>query len=79
VAGHALVAGVDVGAEVAEGMADVEPSPLGYGNMSITNSFRREGSKPSESGPVGLAAWYVPSSSQRSCQRASISLARAAP
>ena len=36
VAVHAHEAGVDVGADVAERVADVQPAPLGYGNMSST-------------------------------------------
>src|SRR4051794_37277243 len=59
------------------GWPTCRPAPDGYGNMSRMKSLGRP---PTLSGwargPAGLGASNVPSSSQRSCQRASISPAR---
>ena len=45
-AGHAAEARVHVGGDEAERVADVQPDPLGYGNMSSTNRL----------GPIGDVA-----------------------
>ena len=80
VARHALEAAEDVGADVAERMADVqtraarvrehvEHEQLAAGRPTFFGSAR---------GPAGFGASNVCSASQRSCQRASISAASAA-
>ena len=52
------------------GWPTCRPSPLGYGNMSSTNSFGRPATfSGSASGPAGFGASNVRSASQRSCQR----------
>ncbi len=72
VAGHALVAGVDVGADVAERVADVQTrAATGTGTCRGRRAWagRRPARSRSASGPVGFGASNVPSASQRSCQR----------
>ena len=64
VAGHPLVAGVDVGADVAERVADVEPVAAGV-REHVEHVELRAGpatcSKPSASGPVGFGRANVSS------------------
>ena len=42
------------------GWPTCSPVPLGYGNMSNTNSFGWSTTAGSPSGPLGLAVWNVP-------------------
>jgi len=62
VAGHPLLPGEDIGADVTERVANMQPRTTGYGNMSKTYSFGRSAtaSNPSLSSPTGLGARKVP-------------------
>ena len=80
VAVHPAEPAGDVGAQVAQRVADVQARrPEGYGNMSITKNLGRSAtrSKPALSRPVGFGVWNVPSAAHRSCQASSICWASA--
>ena len=79
VAGHAHVARVDVGADEAERMADMQPVAGRVREHVEHEQLRPAGHlvEPVASGPAGLGASNVPSSSHRCCQRVSISCASA--
>ncbi len=80
-AGHPLVAGVAVGADVAQRVPDVQARrPTGTGTCPArTASPRRPGgARGRPAARSGSGAWKVPCSCQMSCQRCSISPASAA-
>ena len=79
--GHAQVPAEHVGADVPQRMADVQPDAAGIGEevQQVELGPPGHAAEPGRQSAAGAVrvrrAWNVPSRSQRSCQRSSISFA----